>query len=173
MNRLTLFQTERLDVRRLDAADVDALLAVYGDQDAMKWVGDGNPLDRSMCERWVDVTERNYATRGYGMSAVELRSTGEVIGFCGLVHPDGTPIAELKYAFLRPHWGHGYATETARAMLEYGAREFGLSEILATAYSENLASHRVLQKAGMKEARRVLEDDGSTTCVFRRGFGEE
>jgi RimJ/RimL family protein N-acetyltransferase len=130
-------------------------------------VGDGQPLGRDDCVRWVEVTQRNYATRGYGMSAVELlEQQGAVIGFCGLVHPGGQPEAEIKYALLRQHWGSGYASEVAAALLAYGARQFGLSEIIATAAPDNLASHRVLQKAGMRQASVRRNDDGTCTLVF-------
>src|SRR5262245_49549643 len=78
-----LFRTARTHVRRISARDEDAMLAVYGDAAAMTWVGDGRPLDREACRRWIDVTVRNYRERGYGMSAVEL-VRGDVIGFCGL-----------------------------------------------------------------------------------------
>lgn len=162
-----LFRTARLRARRLDIADVDALHAVYGDAPAMRWVGDGQPLGRDDCVRWVEVTQRNYATRGYGMSAVELLAEqGRVIGFCGLVHPGGQAEAEIKYALLRAHWGRGYASEVAGAMLAYGAQQFGLRQVIATAAPDNLASHRVLQKAGMRQAQVRRNDDGTSTLVF-------
>lgn len=161
-----LFETQRLRVRRLTAADVDALLAVYGDAEAMRWVGDGEPLARAGCEQWVEVTARNYARRGYGMFTAEARDTGEVVGFGGLVHPGDQPEAELKYALRRAWWGRGYATELARGLLELGATRFGLTRVIATAAPANLASHRVLAKAGMQQAELRRNDDGSYTQLF-------
>ncbi len=112
------------------------------------------------------MTERNYATRGYGMFALEERASNRVIGFGGLVHPGGQSDAEIKYAFLQECWGMGYASEAVPALLAYGNERFGLRLIIATVASENLASQRVLAKAGakLKELRR--NDDGTTTCVF-------
>jgi len=132
----------------------------------MRWVDDGKPLARADCVRWVDVTHRNYATRGYGMFAVVLRASGETIGFCGLVHPGGQVACELKYAFGRAHWGQGYATEAAAALLAHGAASFGVKAAIATTAPENLASHRVLLKAGMQRAELRTDDDGSQTQVF-------
>jgi len=163
----TLITTERLVVRRLLPNDVDALLAVYGDPESMLWVGDGQPLDRAACEQWVAVTERNVATRGYGMSAMVERASGAVIGFVGLVHPGGQELPELKYALKRTHWGLGLATEAARAMLAWGAERFGLSTIIATIAPENDDSRRILIKLGMTEIEPRLDDDGLPTCVFR------
>ncbi|MCB0132961.1 MAG: GNAT family N-acetyltransferase [Caldilineaceae bacterium] len=161
-----LFETTRLIVRQLDARDLDAMLAVYGDADAMRWVDDGQPITYAECVHWLEVTDRNYATRGYGMAAIELRATGEVIGFCGLVHPGGQPEAEIKYALRRAVWGQGIASEVARGMIDYGARTFDLAEIIATVAPENGASRRVLEKAGMRHVETRRDDDGGLTDVL-------
>ena len=161
-----LFETDRLLVRKLTADDVDVMFEVYGDADAMRWVDDGQPIPRADCDRWVEVTERNYASRGYGMSVLVLRETGAVIGFCGLVHPGGQPEVEIKYALLRAHWGRGLATEAVRGTLAYGARTFGMTEVIATVAPGNLASQRVLRKAGMTPRETRLDDDGTPTDVL-------
>lgn len=147
---MTLFETSRLTVRMLSRDDIDAMVAVYGDPEGMRWVGDGTALSREQCERWVEVTERNYAARGYGMAAAVLRAAGDVIGFCGIVHSGQPPEPELKYAFRRDVWGQGYAGETAAGMVRYAFAELGLDEIHATVYPENKASARVLEKAGLR-----------------------
>jgi len=162
-----MFETERLDVRRMQPSDVDDLERVYGDADAMRWVDDGRAITRVECERWLDVTRRNYRARGYGMSVLVERASGRVIGFCGLVHPGGQEQAEIKYALERGSWGRGLATEAAAGMLAYGAREHGLDTVIATTAPENHASHRVLLKVGMTRAEVVHEDDGTPVQVFR------
>lgn len=161
-----IFETPRLIARQLGPADLGDMLEVYGDEDAMRWVGDGQPITREGVIRWLEVTAGNYRKRGYGMSALVLRESGEIVGFCGLVHPGGQPEAEIKYALKRGHWGKGIATEAAAAMLAYGSRRHGLSYIIATTAPGNLASHRVLIKAGMTRGPLVRNDDGSSTQVF-------
>ena len=113
----------------------------------------------------MDVTARNYATRGYGMFAVEDRETGEVIGFCGLVHPGGQEEPEIKYAFRRSTWGQGLASEMVPALLGYGAEAFGLKRIIAAVAADNSASRRVLEKAGARQCGLVEHDEG-VTVVF-------
>jgi RimJ/RimL family protein N-acetyltransferase len=162
-----VFETSRLFARQITSADVDALLAVYGDAEAMQWVGHGQALDRAQCEQWVTVTHRNYTTRGYGMVALVERQSGAVIGFCGLVHPDGQPEAEIKYALRREFWGQGLATEAAAALLTYGATVLGLDCIIATVAPANTASQRVLIKAGMRLDQTRRNEDGTFTQVFR------
>ncbi len=161
-----LFETERLLVRELLPQDLDALLAVYGDAEAMRWVGDGQPITREQCERWLDVTDNNYRQRGYGMAALIERNTASLVGFCGLVHPGGQADAEIKYALARRFWGQGLATEAVRGMLAYGQRRFSLHHVIATVAPQNEASQRVLGKAGLRPADVRRNDDGSSTQVF-------
>ena len=162
-----VFSTERLTVRRWRDSDLSTLLAVYGDADAMQWVGDGKPITHDECVRWFEVTRANYATRGYGMFAVEATDAPAVIGFCGIVHPGGQPEPEIKYAYLRTQWGRGYATEAVAGLLRYGVRVHGLHQVIATTAPANIASHKVLLKAGMVRAELRVNDDGSSTQLFR------
>lgn len=162
----SLFHSARLYGRRWQAEDVDDLLAVYGDAEAMRWVGDGQPITREACAQWFQVTADNYARRGYGMFTLVDRSTGQVVGFAGLVHPGGQAEAEIKYALHRAHWGRGLASEVVPALLAHGARAHGLRRIIATVAPGNLASQRVLAKAGMVRAEQRANDDGSATLVF-------
>lgn len=166
MTAAPLFETARLVVRRIEPWDVDALFAVYGDADAMRWVGDGEPITRAACTQWVEVTHQNYARRGYGMFAATARTTPAVIGFGGLVHPGGQPEAELKYALLRSVWGMGYATELARGLLAYAGSMLHLPRVIATVAPANAASLRVLDKAGMRRTDLRRNDDGSFTQVL-------
>lgn len=159
--------TDRLLIRRLTPGDRDTMLAVYGDREAMRWVGDGSPLTPEQADLWLDVTARNYRHYGYGMFAMTLREQPEtVVGFIGIVHPDGQPEPEIKYALHRAHWGAGFATEAVAAVLDYGFRRCGLARVIATTAPENAASHRVLQKAGLQETAPRHHDDGSWDRVF-------
>ena len=160
------FETIRLIARRIESADVAAMQTVYGDMDAMRWVGDGKPLSLAQCEKWIEITHRNYGLRGYEMFAMVERDAGTVIGFCGLVHPGGQEDAEIKYAFDRQYWGKGFATEAAAALLAYGAKAHSLASIIATAAPDNVASHRVLLKAGMQKGALRRNDDGTLTQLF-------
>ncbi len=144
--------------------------AVYGDADAVRWVGDGEPLSRARCEEWFAVTQRKYRNRGYGMAAmVERRSQG-VIGFCGLVHPSGQPEAEIKYALRGEFWGQGFATEAAVGLLRHGAEVFALEQVIATTAPQNAASHRVLLKAGMVKTPLCLSSSGRLSMFGIEGL---
>ena len=161
-----VFETPRLVGRRLGPEDLDAMAAVYGDLEAMRFVGDGTALTRADCERWIAVTAENYEKRGYGMFALVERQSGEVVGFAGLIHFAGHgDKPEIKYALLRSAWGRGLATEAARALLGF-ARDRGLPEVIATVDPEHRASQRVLAKAGMERGELRDDDDGTQTRMF-------
>jgi len=162
----TVFSTGRLIIRRWRDSDLASLLAVYGDADAMRWVGDGKPITTEECAHWMEVTRRNYEKRAYGMFAVERKSPSGVIGFCGIVHPGGQTEPEIKYAYLRSVWGLGFATEAVVGLIHYGAQVHGLDYIIATTAPANIASHRVLLKAGMLRGKLVSEDGGESTQYF-------
>lgn len=144
-----VFESDRLLCRHLLLEDLPALYEVYSDPLAMRWVGDGLPITEAQCEEWYEVTQSNYSKYGYGMCALVERSTGKVVGFCGLVHPSGLAEAEIKYALLQSHWGQGLASEAVPELLAYGASEHGLNRVIATVAPENFASRRVLEKVGM------------------------
>ncbi|HZW28545.1 MAG TPA: GNAT family N-acetyltransferase [Trueperaceae bacterium] len=167
------FTTPRLRARRWRPSDLGPLLRVYGDADAMRWVGDGSPLSRDEAERWLEVTAANYARRGYGMFALEDLATGEVVGFVGIVHPGGQEEPEVKYAFARERWGQGLATEAVRGVVAYGAATHGLTRVIATTAPENSASHRVLEKAGFARGELRPNDDGSFTQLFEWTAGPD
>lgn len=162
----TVFESPRLRGRHWVAGDRAALLEVYGDADAMRWVGDGTVLSEADADRWFDVTARNYARRGYGMFALEDRATGRIVGFAGLVHPGDQPEAEVKYALARAWWGRGLATEAVRHLLAAAQERYGLADVIATTAPAHAASHRVLTKAGLTRRADRVDADGSRTLVF-------
>jgi ribosomal-protein-alanine N-acetyltransferase len=150
-------ETARLRIRPVEESDVDGAHRVYGDPEAMRYVGaDGAPRTREQTAagvtRMIEGQERN----GFSLWAVELRETGEMIGICGVVHVDGTgPDVELVYEFQRSAWGNGYATEAARACLAAALGPLGLKRVVALAYPENAQSIRIMQKLGMRDAGTV------------------
>ena len=164
----TVFVSPRLRCRHWVATDRDALLRVYGDADAMRWVGDGSVLSEAEADLWLEITARNYARRGYGMFALDDRTTGELVGFIGLVHPGDQPEVEVKYALERAWWGRGVATEAVRHLLDAAASRYGVREVIATVAPEHAASQRVLAKSGMTRRADRVGADGGRTRVYAR-----
>ena len=160
------FETLRLRCRRLRESDLDALHAVYSDPEVVRWVDDGQPISWEESRHWLAVTQANYAVRGYGMFAIVARASGLIIGFCGLVHPDGQVLPEAKYALAKRCWRRGLMSECLPALLDYGARVHGLPVIVATVFSDNLPSQRVALKSGMRLQHRARRPDGRGWHTF-------
>jgi ribosomal-protein-alanine N-acetyltransferase len=147
-------ETPRLLIRPFTAEDGDiaAMHALFSDPEVMKYIG-GKPLDsiertRERILRWIGYQEKF----GYTLWAVIEKSSGELIGDCGLFPFENEgPEVEVGYDLRRDRWGRGYATEAARACLDYGFDKRKLERIVAVTYPEHIASRRVLEKCGMTE----------------------
>ena len=167
--------TTRLRIRLLENEDADALYRIYGDPDAMRYVGSTGKA------RTRDQTGKNLAQfiadrekHGYGLWAATLRDSGEMIGMCGLLPVEGTgPDVEVVYVLEQPRWGQGYATEMARVCLDAGFGPFGLERIIALAYPQNGPSIRVMEKAGMQPAGTMHAHGHDLVCyeAFADGGG--
>jgi RimJ/RimL family protein N-acetyltransferase len=111
-------------------------------------------LSRNESDRFADRIEAEFFTRRFGLWAVEIPGVAPFAGFTGLSVPSFgagfTPCVEIGWRLAREHWGRGYATEAARAALEFGFVEIGLDEIVAFTVPANTRSVRVMQKLGMK-----------------------
>jgi ribosomal-protein-alanine N-acetyltransferase len=164
---LTLFETSHLLVRHLALDDLDAMFNIFNDPNVTRWMGDGSPLTREQCKKWIEVSQRNYETKGFGASAVIEKSTGGFIGCSGIVYDAERQEPEIIYAFHPNAWGKGYASELVPAMLTYGLTDCNLEHILATIDSENKASQHIVQKTGMKFVNEERESDGLITLVYR------
>ena len=160
------FETDRLQVRHLTMAELDALTALCSDPVAMKYMDDGGVLTREECEGWINVCEGKYKNRGYGTSAVFERESGDFIGICGVVRPPDNNFDEIIYAYAQPYWGKGYATEAGHKMLKYVFGISELDEIYATIHPDNLPSQKMMPKLDMAFVEDRVEDDGEITKVY-------
>lgn len=141
-------ETPRLLLRQFGLYDLDNLAALLSDEDVMRYVGDGKPVSREESDKALRSIIRHWADHGFGRWAVIDKETDSFAGFGGLRSLMGTP--EVVYHFAKDYWGRGLATELAIASLKYGFEEHQFDRIVAIAKPENLASIRVMEKAGMQ-----------------------
>jgi RimJ/RimL family protein N-acetyltransferase len=140
----------RLRLRMFREGDLDGLAAMYGDAETMRHIGDGRVLTREETWRAIAGMLGHWAMRGYGMWALELGSTGELVGRVGFIDPPGWPGFELGWLVARPHWGKGYATEAARVALGHAVEGLGRDRVISLVRPGNRASARVAAKIGMR-----------------------
>jgi RimJ/RimL family protein N-acetyltransferase len=145
-------ETERLLIRPYREDDATGLHEVFGSPDVMKWTP--SPPSKDVAEtaerlaRTMAFTARQ--PPGFGLWALELKSTSEFLGQVGLFPVEGKgPEVEVAYELAPRVWGHGYATEAARALIEYGFGELGLRRVVALILPDNARSRNVASKCGM------------------------
>ncbi|MFF3087264.1 GNAT family N-acetyltransferase [Streptomyces nojiriensis] len=147
---MTVLHTDRLVLRPWRDSDLDPWAAMNADPEVRRHLGD--LLTREQSEASIERFRAAFDRRGYGWWAVEVRATGEFIGFAGMDHvDDGLPFTgvEIGWRLARAAWGKGYATEAARAVLAHGFDTLALPEILAVTTAGNLRSQAVMQRIGM------------------------
>ena len=100
-------------------------------------------------EAWLSSCQRRWDEDGIGFWILEQKESGDPIGWCGLNKLKETDEVEVLYALDEPFWGQGYASEAAIFSVRYGLSVLGLEEIIGLVIAENIASARVLEKAGL------------------------
>jgi RimJ/RimL family protein N-acetyltransferase len=164
--QLGTLETDRLRVRRLAPSDADALRAIPGD----------------VAAGWLQWTAATYGQLEalhqppYGERGIELRATGALVGLVGLVPSFGPfdqlpgfglgmtgparnrPEMGLYWALAPAHRGNGYATEAARAVVDYAFSELGLARIVATTERTNASSQAVMRRLGMRVEENPLPE---------------
>jgi len=144
-------ETDRLVLREFLDRDRAPFAALNADARVMEHFP--NALTRGESDELVDRIGRHWAEDGVGLWAVERRDDGAFLGFTGLASPRFeaafTPCVEVGWRLAAEAWGHGYATEAARAALAFGFEVRGLSEILSWTVPANLRSRAVMERIGM------------------------
>ncbi|HET7729169.1 MAG TPA: GNAT family N-acetyltransferase [Usitatibacter sp.] len=148
-------ETPRLLLRQFRAADLDAYAELCADPEVMRYLGTGATLSRPDAWRSMAGFLGHWRLLGYGMWALELKSTGELVGRAGFLDPPGWPGFELGWTLARPHWGRGYATEAARRALAYAFEELGRDRVISLIRHGNERSAQVALRIGQKLAGEV------------------
>ncbi len=142
-------ETERLYLREMNQADFDALCKILQDDEVM-YAYEGAFNDEEV-QNWLDKQMTRYQENGYGLWAVVLKETNEMIGQCGLSNQawkDRT-ILEIGYLFQKSHWHRGYAIEAAQACKEYAFNVLKADEVSSIIRDTNMASQGVAKRNGM------------------------
>jgi RimJ/RimL family protein N-acetyltransferase len=159
MAALERLQTERLRLRRYRKDDVENALRLMSDPRVMRYYPE--LLDRAGATRMIDNALRAYEKRGYSVLVVENREDGAFLGHVGLLHwddVDGREDVEVAYMLVPEAWGHGYATEAARACRDWAFENLDPDRVVSFIAVENEPSMRVAERNGMQRTRRLDEN---------------
>jgi RimJ/RimL family protein N-acetyltransferase len=144
--------TDRLLLRGWRQSDRAPFAALNADPEVARYLGAGT-RNRGASDALVDQFVEHWRAHQFGLWAIERTEDGAFLGFTGLARPTFeahfTSAVEVGWRFAREAWGHGYATEAARAAVEFGYVVRGLDEIVSFTVPANLPSRRVMERLGM------------------------
>jgi RimJ/RimL family protein N-acetyltransferase len=164
---MEIFETNRLKLRELAVGrDEDFILDLLNTEGFVKFIGDRGVRDLEGARNYIlNGPAKSYDDNGFGLWVVELGSSGERIGLCGMVRREGLDHPDIGYAFLPDHGGRGYAVEAAGGTLAHARSQLDLKTLCAVTTPDNAASRRVLEKIGLVYQGLIVlpgRDDEST-----------
>jgi RimJ/RimL family protein N-acetyltransferase len=164
-----LLETARLVLRRFREDDADNLFRLDNDPSVMRFLSGGTPTPRDLIETDILPMFLNYdeGFPAFGFWAADDKASGRFLGWFSFRASDEADPGEVTLGFRlrRDAWGQGYATEGARALIRMGFTELGVQRVVATTYQDNLASRRVMEKAGMTLSRRFRMTAADLDCI--------
>ncbi|HHL3493514.1 TPA: GNAT family N-acetyltransferase [Legionella pneumophila] len=148
---MRILETERLFLRTFQENDVESLIAISQDEKVMQFFP-AIPT-REEIIAFIDRIIKHQEEKNFSLYAAEIKNTGEMIGFVGLFtatfKAHFTPAIEIGWRLSSKHWNQGYATEAAKAVLDYAFRKLDLDEVVSFTSELNKPSIRVMQKIGL------------------------
>lgn len=167
MGQDLILETERLLLRPFTLNDTPAMEAVLGDPVAMEFYP--APLTREGIEGWITKNMARYEKDGLGLNAMVLKDSDEVIGDCGCIVQlvEEREQIEVGYHVRRNLWGNGYATEAARACMDYAFHQLGAQRVISMIRPGNLGSRRVAEKNGLA-CEKVIFWRNYDHCIYAK-----
>ena len=149
MNEKVILETKRLLLREMKGDDFGALCRIMQDEETM-YAYEG-AFGEQEVQDWLDRQLSRYRENGFGLWAVVLKETGEMIGQCGLtIQPwKDEKVLEIGYLFQRAFWHNGYASEAAIACKKYAFEVLKANEVCSIIRDTNIPSQKVAERNGM------------------------
>lgn len=159
-------ETERLILREMTLGDYDALYAVLADSDIMQHYP--YVFDEARVKRWITANQTRYREDGFGLWAVCLKETGEMIGDCGLTiqNINGRPRLEIGYHIAKAHQRRGYAKEAARLCRDWAFTHTTFGTVYSYMRKDNAPSAATAKASGMQLMEEYTDDEGWPTLVY-------
>lgn len=144
-----ILETTRCYLRELTIYDAQHFFDLNSDDEVLKYTGDKAFESIESALQFL-FNYNPYQEYGYGRWAVIDKNTNDFLGWCGLKYSSELNEVDLGFRFHKKYWNQGFATETAKACLDYGLNQLNLTKIVGRAMEANIASVKVLEKIGME-----------------------
>ncbi len=148
-------ETPHLILRGWEPEDAQAWFDILQEEDILKYFPNPRPPARAKADEYIAHHRAHWQQFGYGHWAVVTRDDGRVVGWNGIEYLPELDETEVGYLLSKRVWGKGYATEVARAAVQFGLEEKELPAIIGLVHPDNTGSIRVLEKCGMAFADRL------------------
>ena len=162
---IPIVKTKHLILRGFCEADLDTYAEMCADAEVMRYIGTGKVLSRAESWRSMAAIIGHWYLRGYGLWAVEEQQSGEMIGRIGCWQPEGWIGFEIGWTLRRTFWKCGFATEAAKAAMDFAFNQLQQSHVISLIRSDNIASRRLAEKLGEK-LQGEIEISGSKAMVY-------
>lgn len=154
---ITILSTKRLLIRELSEQDLNDLMKIYAQQEVKKYLDDIDDDLSVEIEKENAYIKKIYPFYGYGLWGIFLKDSGKLIGKCGIQNKSmqGKEEIELGYLLSKDYWGYGYASESAKAVIDYAFYVLQINRVVAVIAPDNHNSIKVAEKIGMTEEKTV------------------
>ncbi|PSL89965.1 GNAT family N-acetyltransferase [Elizabethkingia miricola] len=160
-----ILETERLLLRELNPDDAGDFFNLNENPNVIKYTGDKAFQNIDEAREFLG-NYQDYRLNGYGRWAVISKVNNEFLGWCGLKYNSSTDETDVGFRFFEHYWNKGFATESARACIDYGFKKLNLNTVVGRAMQDNTASVKVLGKLGMKYLR-DFDFDGHKGVIYK------
>ncbi len=153
---VSILETERLRLREVDQRDAEFLIEVLNEPAFIRFVADRGVRTRAdALDYLAKKITPSYREFGFGFYVVELKTSREPIGMCGLIKRETLDDVDIGYSILQRFWGRGYAFESAAALMKYGREQLGIPRIVGFTAPDNLSSIKLLEKLGLRYEKTI------------------
>lgn len=164
---MIIAETPRLRIRHLTVVDTQFILHLLNEPSFIHNIADrGVRNEQDALDYLLNGPMKSYHTYGYGLYLVEHVDNAEPMGICGLIYRSNLQETDIGFALLPQYWGQGYATEAAKAVLQYGYHKLKLSRIVGLTSASNLTSINLLSKLGLQFEKTVLLSAQQPVMLF-------
>lgn len=162
---MKILESERLYLRELTLTDTENFYLLNKDPEVIRHTGDVSFKSQNDAELFLKEYD-HYRKYGHGRWAVINKVNETFIGWCGLKYTPEIDEYDIGFRFFKSEWNKGFATESAKACIIFGFKNFKINEIVGRAMKENIGSVRVLEKIGLR-LDKDFDFDGEEGVIYK------
>jgi len=168
LDRKVILETERLLLREFEEEDAGFIFRLLNSPGWLKFIGPRGIQTEENAKDYINSKLRKaYAELGFGFYLIELKSSGESAGMCGLVKREGLDDVDVGFALLPEYEGMGYAYDAAAAIVEYAGKTLHIKTLSAITIPGNKSSIRLLEKIGLRFSKMIrIPNDPEELMLF-------